>query len=666
MNFENFRNAVSAQILRMETDGNLLLVTDINKDALYTTYLASFPKGTNPIYRERTEHDCNCCKGFIRKVGNVVARIDGKLESIWDINPDGVDGGYVVVAKALADAVKAHAVTNVLRLEDHNVGTLSNFDLDTQEQYEHFHHVMPKPYVVTGTNHPLNLVTNHFTALKNSLSAETSSIELVIELASTGSLYRGEEKIGMLTKWLHLIQEFSSVVPEVLDAWLLEKAFEQGEYANFRGSAIGSLVDNISKGEDINTAVAKYEKMVAPENYKRSSAPVTQAMIANAMGTVTELGIESALTRRFATADDLTINNVLFADNSVKPSMGVFDTIKPTASNTVPNLDKLEEVSIETFLSQILPKADKLEVMVSNNQVNKFVSLVAPVESEAPNILSWGNNFSWSYNGDVTDSLMRERVKAAGGKVDGDLRFSIQWNEDFNDNSVDLDAHCRTPDSHIYFSNTRDAHDGRLDVDIQRPSGRVAVENITWPDHKNLPDGNYQFYVNNYSGSCTDGFTAEIEFMGDIHTYSYPKSIKQNANVKVADVTIIDGKANFKHHIDAESSSLDVWGVSTNTFVPVETVLNSPNHWDGEETGLKHVFFMLKGCVNPDPVRGLYNEFLSNDLHKHRKVFELLGGKLRAPHSEQQLSGVGFSSGKADSLICKVTGAYSRTIKINF
>lgn len=666
MNFENFRNAVSAQILRMETESNLLLVTDINKDALYTTYLASFPEGTNPLYREKTEHDCNCCKGFIHKVGNVVARIDGKLESIWDINPDGVDEGYVVVARALADAVKAHAVTNVLRLEHHSVGTLSNFDLDTQEQYEHFHHVMPKTYVVTGTNHPLNLVTNHYTALKNSLEIDSGAIELVLELASTDSLYRGEEKIGMLTKWLHFIKERETIAIDAADAWLFEKAFELGEYANFRGSAIGSLVDSISKGEDINTAVAKYEKMVAPENYKRSSAPVTQKMIDNAMGTVTELGIESALTRRFATADDLTINNVLFADSSVKPSMGVFDAIKPTANNTVPNLDKLEEVSIETFLSKILPKADALEVMVSNNQVNKFVSLVAPVDSEAPNILGWGNNFSWSYNGDVTDSLMRDRVKAAGGKVDGDLRFSIQWNEDFNDNSVDLDAHCKTPNSHIYYNNSRDNNGGRLDVDIQSPSGRVAVENITWPNHRSLADGTYAFYVNNYSGSCTDGFTAEIEFMGDVHTYSYANPIKQSANVKVADVTIIDGKATFKHHIDASSSSLDVWGVSTNTFVPVKTVLNSPNHWDGEKTGLKHVFFMLQDCVNPDPVRGLYNEFLSNDLHKHRKVFELLGGKLRAPHSEQQLSGVGFSSGKVDSLICKVTGAYSRTIKINF
>ena len=36
--------------------------TGVSKDALWDTYLASFPEGSNPVYKTRTEHDCQCCK----------------------------------------------------------------------------------------------------------------------------------------------------------------------------------------------------------------------------------------------------------------------------------------------------------------------------------------------------------------------------------------------------------------------------------------------------------------------------------------------------------------------------------------------------------------------------------------------------------------------------
>lgn len=32
------------------------------------------PAGTNPIFRERTEHDCSCCRNFVKNLGNVVAK----------------------------------------------------------------------------------------------------------------------------------------------------------------------------------------------------------------------------------------------------------------------------------------------------------------------------------------------------------------------------------------------------------------------------------------------------------------------------------------------------------------------------------------------------------------------------------------------------------------
>ena len=69
---------------------NTLYRVNVTKDELWNTYLNSFPQGSNEIYKTRTYHDCNCCKSFIRSMGNVVSITDqGKIESIWDISsPD--------------------------------------------------------------------------------------------------------------------------------------------------------------------------------------------------------------------------------------------------------------------------------------------------------------------------------------------------------------------------------------------------------------------------------------------------------------------------------------------------------------------------------------------------------------------------------------------------
>jgi len=79
--FKLFSKAVKNQFDSMGK--NTLYVADISKDVLWSTYLDSFPQGTNPIYKERTEHDCNCCKGFISKVGHVVSIIDGEMVTVY-------------------------------------------------------------------------------------------------------------------------------------------------------------------------------------------------------------------------------------------------------------------------------------------------------------------------------------------------------------------------------------------------------------------------------------------------------------------------------------------------------------------------------------------------------------------------------------------------------
>ena len=669
MNFENFSKAVAVQYNKLISMGELFYV-EMERDELFGIYLSSFPAGTNNIYKTRLEYDCNCCKQFIRNTGHVVAIKDGVVHTLWDVSLGDIEPNFQIVADACAAHVKSKAIAGIFRSDVKRIGTPSNFDNDGNK-WNHFSYDLPKEFIVAKDESLAQFKgktqTNKELLERGVKEIQQESCETVHDLIKQNSLYRGEEHLQTVKLAVDCIKEFKKAKDKSM--WLWVKSAGLGMASRFKNSVIGTLLVDLSTNVELEDAVKMFESKVAPQNYKRPTALVTQKMIDQAAAKIETLGLSDSIARRCATAEDLTINNVLFADRPTKPKMtgGLLADLAPTASSKA-KFDKVQEVTIEEFIKNIVPTATSLEVQVSNKQLNNFVTLVAPVHTDSAKLFKWDNNFSWSYSGEVADS-MKERVKAAGGNVEGVLRFSIQWNEK-GGNRNDFDAHCIEPGgNHICFSNKGHRHrsSGMLDVDIIDPGSNIAVENIIYTDTRSMPEGVYTFYVNNYNDRGGVGFDAEIEFDGTVFPISYTKKMRTGENVVVAEVKYTK-KDGFKMITDLSGTTQtkDVWNVQTNTWLKVNMLLNSPNHWDGNSTGNKHWFFILDKCKNPDSVRGFYNEFLRDDLTEHRKVFELLSAKFKAESSDNQLSGVGFSSTLDNTLLCKVGGAFERVIKIKF
>lgn len=688
--FKDFVKAIQKNLQQMSKDSSRLFTVNVDTEELYNLYLDSFPAGTNEIYRERREYDCSCCRHFIRDVGNVVSIKNGELHTILGINPVS-DDKYNVVAAALDAYVKQKAVLGVFLKKEKRIGTPENREMlptGKINKYEHFFVDLPEicifkeyyGYTLEGDLSQFRDIRNVFKRSLDEISKE--AVDTVLELIAQNSLYKGAEWKKQLAEFKNYQKEYGKLTDEQKELWIWEKSIAAGAViGKIRNHSIGTLLVNISEGMDLDLAVRKYEQIVAPVNYKRPKAIFTKKMLEDAKKTITELGYMDSLQRRFATLDDITVNNILFSNKDaakrITGAMDLFDEMEQDVAIDPKRFSKVEEISAEDFIKNVLPVAKELEVYLENKHIQNMVSLIAPEVAAAKTMFKWNNGMSWAYTGNITDSDIKENVKAAGGSVAGVVRFSIQWNDKDGKDNSDLDAHCIEPKGgeHIYFGCRKSLRTrGELDIDITQPvdqcraSNGVAVENITYPSKEYMIPGTYKFFVNQFAYRGSQGFKAEIEVNGEIHSYEYNAPVR--GNVDVAEV-ILDQSGNFKV-VDklpgnCATISKDVWGIKTLQFTPVSVVCYSPNYWDEQKgIGHQHLFFMLKDCINPEEPNGYYNEFLKPELEQHRRVFEALGAKAHVKDVDDQLSGVGFSLTKRNDLIIKVKGATERVLKIKF
>jgi len=679
MEFKEFKGLFQENFKQMVKDASYIFEVEVDKDEMWSIYLESFPKQYNKIFRERREHDCSCCRHFIKTIGNAVVIKNNKVYTIWDFETNSKE--YQPSVNAMSEYIKSKLVTNIYISKLKNIGIDKNFEqLDNGKvtEWQHFHLELPSKFVdnsgrsegdIKGTFRDTRNV------FKRSLDEITEeSLLTVLELISQNSLYKGEEWKSVLTEFLKYKKAYDKLktIKEKENYTWEQSVKAGGAIGRIRNHSIGTLLINVSEGMDLDLAVKKYEAIVAPENYKRPKPLYTKQMIEKAKEKIQALGYMDSLNRRFATLEDITINNILFSDkDSTKIIQGnVFEEMLSETPLNPKKFSKIEEVTIESFIQNVLPTAKKLEVFLENKHKNNMVSLIAPINKDSKTIFKWENNFSWAYSGNITDSSMKENVKSAGGNVEGVLRFSIQWNDTEKDKN-DLDAHCIEPEGYeIYYSNKgrKSPTGGMLDVDIINPrDGISAVENITWENKNRMRDGVYKFFVRNFShNGGRSGFRAEIEFDGQIYSFEYNKELRQSEDVYVAEVTFKNGSFTIKEKLPSNVSTKEVWNLKTNQFHNVGVVCHSPNYWNDNAIGHKHYMFFLKDCINSEMPNAFYNEFLNQELNEHRKVMEALGSKLKVEDSENQLSGLGFSSTKRNELIIQVEANTKRILKVKF
>ena len=656
--FKDIKLKVQANFTSLKSSP--LFYKNVDRDKIWEIYLGGFDEA------DRQEHNCNCCKSFLRQYSGIVAIKNGQVISLWD-NLTGL-GQYEASILAVRDYIHSLPITDVFVSDSERAGTDKNRDRVRNVEWNHFFLQVPRTYV--KSNYEIDSFRGEKRSNKEVLMNSIQKISLsavndVLDLINSGSLYRGNEFLSIVKSMGQLLKETSLLTLEQLDAYCWVRSTTDPQLCRIKNTVIGTLMVALTEGEELETAVRKYEAMVAPTNYKRPTALVTPKMVEQAKEKLSELGLMNSLERRFANESDINTENVLYVDQP-SPLGDVFEEISKDTLINPRSLSKVKEISIQDFIEKELKKASSLEVLLENSHKGKLVSLITGVDKDAQSLFKWPNLFSWSYTGGITDSI-KERVKAAGGRVDGVLRTSLSWS-----NYDDLDIHAYEPGGyHIYFSNKRSPTTGQLDIDMNAGGGqsRTPVENIIWTDESKMKPGKYKIDVHNFSKRETSGqgFTVQLEYKGEVFEFSSAKNPGNRDTITAFEFEITKaGEIKFTKDIESSVSSQKVWNIDTNKFHKVKQFMLSPNYWNSA-VGNKHYFFFLENCISDETPRPFFNEFLKPEFDENRKVFEIMGSKLKIQLTDNQLSGLGFSETQRNSIIVRVGHNKGNSIfKVNF
>ena len=708
MNFKEFSKLIYNNFVNLTKTGKLYR-SEINGSKVWETYINNFTKENNPIFRDpnSSTHECNLCNNFIRRYGNIVA-IDANYNIItmFDIELS-EDNEYYNSCKAISELLKSNKIANVFFETFSELNSLpyesckksnSVFRLGIEKnpkqyskeeaekfgvvkpneirEFNHFHLDLPKQFVDTG-NDSIERIMADYRDNKNVFQRAMNEIpldsyKLMIDLINQGSLPSSEQYIPILNEYVQFVTEYNNVSNNQKDNWCWNKSYELRGKSKFLGTLQGEFLKDVSEGKELQKSCDDYNKRNDSANWGIAKKALTQGMKDAVTKLIKELGCEKSFERRHATMDDILVDEIrhINVDNdTVTKEATLFDklTIAKSTRFKRAEFDKVETVTIDKFMTDILPTCTSVELFLENKHERNLCNITTALDDTAPNIFKYGNLKSKTFNGNLAGkSQIKEEVKTKGGKVDGVLRFSMMWADGNQDNS-DLDLHCVEPNRfEIYFGNKRNpTTGGNLDIDITQPNGKLAVENITFPSLSRMTEGVYKLFIRQFSARGSKGFKAEIEFNDELYSYTYDKPVQED--IQIAEVTLKNGVFTIVHKlpvVDGIGVVKTIYNLETNQFHKVNLICLSPNYWGESNVGIKHYMFMLQNCKTDVPSVSFHTEDLLPELAKNNAAMRDLAYMTMIEPTNKQLAGLGFNSTVKDEIILKLTGSFKRVVKI--
>ena len=388
--YEQLLVSIRDRFYDLATKGVQLYTTDAG--GLYDIFLDHIPE------EARQHYNCNACRHFVNRYGGLVGiDLSGALHPVMWADQEGF---FAEAIEAVRRVVKRANVTGVFVTSEKRLGTPVTGS---------WHHMAVN--VPVDMRHRDRLRTAYQVAAEKAEDYKMlgraigmykwETVRAAVNLLRSESLYRGE-KVRGVAEWLlgvhHCLGAANNSWARRNLMWHAVATAPAG-FCHVSSTMIGTLLDDIAAGLDMDTVRRKFAEKMNPTQYQRPKAAPTAGNIEQAEKIVERLGIANSLRRRFARLEELQL---LWKPAPQKqPAGGVFGHLKPKAAKPTDMVAvRSQAMTWWKFAATVLPQALKIEYKVDTSRLEPYGAILTAVDPDAPPIIRWDNEidrnpFSW-------------------------------------------------------------------------------------------------------------------------------------------------------------------------------------------------------------------------------------------------------------------------------
>ncbi len=399
--FDSYMQRLQEHLTYLLTDSKeKLFTTSVDPEKMWHQYLQGFPPA------ERQHYNCNACRHFIQHYGGLVCITEtGQTYSpLWEpavTRP----AAYKESIDSLLHMVRHAQVTGVFYCNDYDLGH------GLAGGWTHLHVTLPRTYGLVGGGRRLEVGqamaekrADWVNVCRFLNEYPVSLLRTAVSILKVDALDRSEKVLGQ-AEWLVKVGQFwHEYDREYREARLWkEVANAPAGFCHPKSSMISTLLDDLKNGLSVDEVKRRWAEKMHPLQYQRPTAAPKAQAIERAEALFKEMGLASALRRRFAKLDE--VETLWQQPTSLgQPAVEgeIFGRLKRKAPEFMPVSNEPRFMTWEKFQRDVLPTAEKMEWTPGYGHHN-FSQMTGPVVPDAPRLFQWNHPYcSYTYHGGTT------------------------------------------------------------------------------------------------------------------------------------------------------------------------------------------------------------------------------------------------------------------------